>query len=225
AQFSKGESYQPFSYPNFLAYRDWNAVFDGLLASYDVQFDLSDGDSAQSVAGQYVSENYFEVLGLRPIRGRFIYPKTMEDSEHADVAVISYGLWRSRFGGSADVIGTIIHLQGVQVTVIGILVMTASLFLLVACANVGGLLLAKATTRGKEIAIRSALGATRRRLIRLLLTETLLLFVLGGVAGLLVSHWAKDVLAAIIAFGPFHHLQFLLDYRVAGLSFGLSLLT
>ena len=120
AQFSKGESYQPFSYPNYLDYRDWNTVFDGLLASYDVQFDLSDGDSAQSVAGQYVSENYFEVLGLRPIRGRFIYPKTKEDSEHADVAVISYGLWRSRFGGSADVIGTIIHLQGVQVTVIGV---------------------------------------------------------------------------------------------------------
>jgi predicted permease len=110
--------------------------------------------------------------------------------------------------------------QTANVPIVALLAAAAGLVLLVASANVAGLLLARGLRRRKEIAIRLAIGASRGRLIRLLLVESVMLAAAGGVAGLQIAAWATDVLRAY-----FPNLDLSLDPRVALIGFGVALFT
>src|SRR3954451_5164824 len=99
------------------------------------------------------------------------------------------------------------------------------LVLLIACANVANLLLARSAARQKEIAIRAAMGASRTRVVRQMLTESILLSALGGMAGLLLSIWLTDVLMAMLPEGAPRLEQIGIDYRVLIFTLGVSALT
>ena len=324
----KDDSMQAMSHPNYIDYRDQNQVLSGLLIYRFVPLSMSRSGLNERVWGYEVSGNYFDVLGVKAIKGRTFAPDEYRAKLAGPVIVVSYDSWQRRFGGDPDLVGKDVLLNNHQFKVIGIapegfkgtefvyapeiwvpasmmewvepgatwldnrdtnnffavgrlkpgvnskqaeqslnglalqlakqypndnegqtikvlptgfilpelrgavvnftwiLMISVAIVLLVTCTNLAGLLLARATERRREIAIRLAMGANRYRLIRQLLTESVLLSLVGGVGGLLLALW---IIKMLLAFKPPIDFPLVMDvsidWRVLLFSLFLSLLT
>ena len=111
--------------------------------------------------------------------------------------------------------------------VLYVLMVAVGAILLIACANVAGLTLARSATRQKEMAVRLALGAGRRRIVRQLLTESVLLSVLGGTFGVLLALWGVDAISRLLARDPSQPFPFVIapDWRILTFTIGITFFT
>lgn len=313
--------------------------FEGIATASGVGLTFRTADTSQPVAGQMVSANYFEVLGVRPHIGRAFRAEedTIGTGEHA--VVLSHSFWMNQFGGQDSILGQTISLNNVPFTVIGVapagfkgtttiatadrvwittgvyqemtsgllrniyrlrravvtqpfgrlkpgvpmeqaqavlgaigarlakeypkdngsrtfvaqplaenavginqrgqfmqagslLMSVVAVVLIVGCVNLASLLMARAATRRAEMSVRVAMGAERVRLIRQLLTESVVLSLAGAVVGLVVAHAGTAWLWSIRPpFFPADGIDLSFDWRVfaftgvvsvgAALAFGL----
>src|ERR1700733_9300442 len=133
------------------------------------------------------------------------YPNT-----NKNIGVALAPVWKAHYG-----------VQDFLRSVLGFLMIAAALVLLIACVNVANLLLARATAREREMAIRSAMGADRKRLVRLLLSECLVLALVGGAGGALLALWGVNLLKVLM---PATHLPIAFTSGISGPVLGFTLL-
>jgi predicted permease len=298
---------ESFSYPLYTTLRDHNPVFSGLAAMDTYSAALTYRGHTDRVQGYVVSGNFFETLGVKPALGRTLEPSDTAAPGGAPVVVLSYGAWKSRFGGDPGILNQGILVDNKPMTVVGVtestfdgtqpgftpqlyipitmvatldvpprdltrhndnwikliarikpgmsieqasaglqpafsailkdelplftgwndkeqaafldrkmilrtgahgrpmleagvgkqiiaLMCMVGLVLLIACANIAGLLTARAASRQREIGIRLSLGASRFQLVRQLLIESILLSGAGAILGLLIASWTSSTL-------------------------------
>jgi predicted permease len=321
------------SYPNCRDYARENQVLDGLACSMPIALAWSGNAEPRQVAGQLVTANYFDVLGLRPALGRFFFPDEDTKPSGNNVAVVSYSFWANRFGSDPNLLGKTLTLNATSYTVIGVaprgfrgtitffnadeiwiptsmypralsglardffndrrflgmlvvarlkpgismgaaeaslktmaahlereypkdnagrsvaltplaqaavganfytqltlagglMMSVVGLVLLIACVNLANLLLAQSSRREREMSLRAALGASRTRMLRQLVTESMLLALIGGAVGLIIAYWGRTALWSFRP--PFIQdadINLALDSHVLLFTFGISILT
>ena len=184
------------------------------------------------------SEEYWEPLRLDPSdrtrRGRYamvvgrLRPGVTRERAQAEMDVITSGIEREHpefdTGWSANVVSLTDQVVGSARRSLLIVLAAVAIVLLIACANVGNLMLARADGRRREFAVRTALGAPRWRLVRQWLAESVLVALVGGAAGLVLAKWGVDLLVASAPTGVPRLAEIALDGRVVAVTAGITLL-
>ena len=310
---SKGFTEGPMSIPDFTDWKNQSQSFEQMAAFVPIGAILVSNDEPERVRTGLVTTDFFPLLRTAPFRGRALQPDDYQkDSD--DVAVVSYGLWQRRFGGSEGLVGQKVLLDKWSFTIVGVMppgfdypeqseiwlpyapnpakqardnrfinvigrlkpgvtvqqaqvemtllnerlaqsytvtnygqnvklstlqdklvgnlrtsllvLLGAVVFvLLIACANVANLQLSRATYREREIAVRTALGASRLRIIRQLLTESVLLAIVSGIAGIGLSVWLTKLLIAISPPNSPRFEEIAIDARVFVFAVAIALIT
>ncbi|MBL8176923.1 MAG: ABC transporter permease [Bryobacterales bacterium] len=321
----------PTSYLNLLDIRARTTVFSSMAIYIPVVVSTAGGSNGAAMQpGEAVSGNYFRVLGVKPAYGRVLDETDDKAEGSAPLAVLSYGFWRSEFGGDPSVVGRSVTVNRQEYTVVGvmpfgfrgmnalnepalwvplamvrglmerpeaikerralyfnaiarlkpgvsaeqaqaslaavaaqlaaehevnrgrvlklrtapevltsapfrgilenatkILMSVVGLVLLISCANVAALLLVRARARNREFAVRLAVGAGRWRIVRQMLTESVVLAFAGAALGLLFARWGRDLLWHFRPpwMGTSTTLDLSLDGRVLAFTFAVSTLT
>ena len=155
-------------------------------------------------------------------------PDTTVEEARAELEALSAQLASEYPGTNQNTVGQIVplrsHLAGTLHALVPLLIGAATLVLVVACANVANILIARGAVRGREFAVRQALGAGRGRVIRQMLAESLLLATVGGALGLLIARWSLDLIARLrpTDVAGVDHIP--LDARAAAIALGVTLL-
>jgi predicted permease len=114
------DAFMSFSYPNYVDFRDRNTVLAGTIAHRFCPISLSRNGNNQRIWGYLVSGNYFDVLGVKPLKGRFFTQEEDRSSGANPVAVVSYGGWQHLFASDPDLVGKTLTLNGNAFTVVGV---------------------------------------------------------------------------------------------------------